>query len=63
MKRLFIISLLAAMILGMQAQKPFSFTLKGTLNTTGFNGYEFPIMRYDNHKHIGKITLFFTQNA
>ncbi len=57
MKRIFIISLLAAMILGMQAQKPFSFTLKGTLNTTGFNGYEFPIMRYDNHKHIGKIKL------
>ena len=57
MKKTIIFSLLLAMALSVQAQHPFSFTLKGTLSNSSFDGYEFPIMRYDNHKHIGKVKV------
>lgn len=57
MKKIFLISLLVLLAIGVQAQQPFSYTLKGTLSTSGFNGQELPIMRYDNHKHIGRIKV------
>lgn len=57
MKRTIICCLLLLSALSMQAQSPFSYTLKGVMSSNGFDGYEFPIMRYDNSQHIGKIKV------
>lgn len=39
------------------AQTPFSYTLKGKLSNSAFNGEVFHIMRYDNSKRIGEIKI------
>lgn len=39
------------------AQTPFTYTLKGKLSNSAFNGEEFPIKRYDNSKYIGKVKV------
>lgn len=35
----------------------FPYTIKGTLSTKGFDGWEFPINRYDNQNVVGKIKI------